>query len=155
LPDWISHILVVLIILKFVKTEHKGLLAIAAILPDIDHVLMLFGLAYGPGMAFLTGGRFLHNIVGVLTLALVVSSIRPKALYPLFGVAVIHITMDALIGSYGTPLLFPFYTGNMGYPLLSNYTPWIPIILSIVYVSVSIFYQPGLWKYRIWKRKHP
>lgn len=153
MADWLSHILVVLIILKFVRSEQRNLLAVAAVLPDIDHIPVLFVTPYSPGMTFLLGGRFLHTVFGILALSLIFSYFRPKALKPVFAVGIIHILIDTMIGYEGIPLLFPFYTGNLGMGVLSNYTPWIPVVLSIIYVAIVLAgkftsRQPGLLKYR-------
>jgi hypothetical protein len=143
MPDWMSHIIIVLIFSEVFNIRKKSLLVFGSLLPDFLSKLHLFFFYFGLN-DFLSFGFFHTPVVSILVGVIVASLFKynrvKTTVFIIFGV-ISHFLADLTMKHFHSGMLiyFPFsfkvYTFNLIWPEQSIY---VLIVSFIVYVIIRI-----------------
>jgi len=154
MPDWISHILLGLIIAEISNTNKKSLVVLGSILPDIVLKTYTISLLTPIPLNFLFWFFYpLHTVAGIILLSLLITQLfkydPKKAFMLIFAGALSHILLDMttkpMVYNIQGLLLFPFSWKAYSLGLFYSEQYWIvAIILLFAYIITKYL----LRKYR-------
>lgn len=144
MPDWISHILIGLIIAELFNVEKKSLVLLGSLLPDLvvkvyllsffvpvnDTLIFVTSLYHSPIMGFV--------IPGLIT-PLFKYDWKKTYLYLVVGF-MFHLLADGLTGGYNSGILiYPFSHGFFSFNIFLANQYWIILILSLaIYIVIKL-----------------
>ena len=147
MPDWISHILIGLIIAEVFKIKKKSLIVLGSLLPDFivkinllsaffhvnDNLLFVTRLYHSPIMAF---------IIPALVTPLFKFDYKKTYLYIAAGFAA-HLLADSITRHFNDGmLLYPFSHSFFSFNILWPEQYWIALaILAAVYAAIRLGFR--------------
>lgn len=148
MPDWVSHILFALIIVEVFSLNHKSLVVVGAVLPDMLLKLVHLRIFFSGIPAEELYRLFfpLHTILGCLLVAIIIAPLfkeKMKVVVSLLMVGVVsHILLDGLakvhILNVQGFLLYPLKSINWSLNVVRMENFFIPmIVLALVFVLVK------------------
>ena len=155
MPDWISHILIALIIVELFNIKYKGLVALGSVLPDFFFKIATLGTFIKiPSTEIYWILLPIHIPLGTLFLTLIIASFFrfdyfKTVLFITVG-WITHFASDSLFRSLlinpQAMLLFPFSWNMFSFSLLWSDEYYIILIIAmILYLTVKLS-KPKLTK---------
>ena len=158
MPDWVSHILLGLIIAEILNVDKKSLVVLGSILPDIVLKAYTLSILAPMPLTFLFWFFYpLHTIAGIILFSLLVSLLfkynQKKTFLLIFIGALSHIFIDMATKpmEYNIQgmLFFPFSWKAYSFGLFYSEQYWVvALILLVVYITTRRL----LKKYRLAKQ---
>lgn len=142
MPDWLTHLCFAYILLTIAGIkEHRSLVYLGAVLPDLCKLSILFG----PLVGYTNAGNFflpLHTILGVmLTGALFSASFRGIEWAGAYKLVLIgafsHLFLDSLLNPFGDIFFFfyPFWVGYVRFGIIWS-DSYLPAVISVIIVMI-------------------
>jgi hypothetical protein len=149
MPDWISHILIALIIVELFNIKPRSLVVLGSILPDFFFKSSILGAFFTIPISEIYWGLLpLHLPIGTFLFTLVIASLF-RFNYPLTILLITigwttHYASDALFKNFiinpQAMLLFPFSWRPFGFNILWSNEYYIILIITIlVYTTIKLF----------------
>lgn len=150
MPDWLSHILIGLIVAELLNIEKKSLIVLGSLLPDfiVKVYLLSFFLSVNDTLLFVS--NLYHSpIMGLIIPGLLVPFFRydwKKTYICIMLGFMLHLLADSFTGGYGSGiLLYPFYNGFYSFNIFWANQYWIILIGSIIaYLTIRFIKNKDL-----------
>lgn len=150
MPDWLSHVLIALILCGLINIDKKSLVVLGTLLPDIVIKLGLLGIFISLPVFFYDFVSVFHTPIVVFLLSIIIAPIfrynRLRTLILINFGSVQHFLADLTMKHFegGIPLLFPFssklYSLNLIWPEESLFVlVWVFVIYLIILVHKRVF----------------
>ena len=153
MPDWVSHILIGLVVAELFNIDKKSLIVLGSLLPDFVVKVYLLSFFFSVNDTLLFVSMLYHSpIMGLIIPGLLVPFFKYdwKKTYICITLGfMLHLLADSFTGGYGTGiLLYPFSHGFFSFNIFLANQYWIILIGSVIAYAIV-----KLVKYRISAKK--
>ena len=149
MPDWISHILIALIVVQLFNLKPKSLVVLGAVLPDFFFKLSILGAFISIPVSEIYWGLLpMHIPLGTFLFTLIIAPLFKfdylKTILLITMGVVTHYASDALFKNFiinpQAMLLFPLSWKPFGFNLLwSNEYYLVLMIVILIYLVIKLF----------------
>ena len=155
MPDWISHILLGLIIAEIFKIKKKSLVVLGSILPDIILKAYTLSLLTPIPLNFMFWFFYpLHTIAGALLLSFIIAIFfqyeAKKTFFLIFIGALFHILLDMttkpILYNIQGLLFFPFSWKAYDIGIFYSEQYWLVLIMLAVAYSIIKIIKQRKWR---------
>lgn len=145
MPDWLSHILIGLVVAELLNIDKKSLVVLGSLLPDFITKIYLFSFFFPMNDSLLFVTRLYHApIMGLIIPALIVPLFKYdwKKTYVFIVLGfMLHVLADGLTGKRDNVglLLYPFSHRYFSLNMFWSDQYWIIMIsCAVIYVSIKL-----------------
>lgn len=148
MPDWLSHIIIGLLVAEIFNIDKKGLVVLGSLLPDFVVKINLLGAFFHVNDSLLFVTRLYHSPVMGLVIPAIIAPLfkydwKKTYLYIMLGF-MLHLFADSFTRHYYDGiLLYPFSNGFFSFNVFWPEQYWIILIMSLVAYALVKYIKYG------------